>query len=57
MTMLHEIIHVIADPAHIIQEAFYTLVEFFVVGVIYKKVWVKHMHRDVRAGRHVPKEK
>lgn len=53
--MINEYFHILSNPAHTLVEATFILVEFIILNVIWRFIktrWERHMHRDIKAGRH-----
>ncbi len=48
----HEFLHILFDPAHTLVEFTFVLIDYIIINFFYHKVIVKHLHRDVRAGKH-----
>lgn len=49
--MIDEYMHLMSDPAHIAVEFTFVLLDVLIIGAVRKQI-VKHLHRDVRAGKH-----
>ncbi len=52
MELVHEYLHILTDPAHTLVEFTFVLIDYIIINTFYHKVIVKHLHRDVKAGKH-----
>jgi len=53
--MIDEYLHILSDPAHTLVEATFVLAEFILLNIVWKFIkrrWERHMHRDIKAGKH-----
>ncbi len=48
---MDEYLHILSDPAHTAVEFTFVLIDVLIIGWVKHQI-VKHMHRDVKAGRH-----
>lgn len=49
--MLDEYLHILSDPAHTAVEFTFVLIDVLIISWVKNRI-VKHIHRDVKAGRH-----
>lgn len=54
--MLEEYLHMLTDPAHTLVELTYIMFDLVILKVVIHFL-KKHMHRDLRAGKHVRRDK
>jgi hypothetical protein len=51
MDILHEYVHILSDPAHSLVEFTFVLIDYIIIQTVGHRI-VKHLHRDVQAGKH-----
>lgn len=49
--MIDEYFHLMSDPAHMAVEFTFVLIDVMIISAVKNRI-IKHLHRDVRAGKH-----
>lgn len=52
--MLEEYMHIMTDPAHSAVEFTYVLIDVLIISWVKSRI-IKHLHRDINAGKHKAK--
>lgn len=52
--MIEEYLHLMSDPAHTAVEFTFVLIDVLIISWVKSRI-IKHMHRDIGAGKHKAK--
>lgn len=53
--MIDEYLHIMSDPAHAAVEFTFVLLDYIIIQLVGHRI-IKHLHRDMRAGKHARRD-